>query len=432
MRGHLNGLFQIGLLFLNPLLGYTISTIPHGLLERGLMVMGTQGQSVYLDYLDYLAGDEATKRQLLLRLRYDLLLFADDGIELSVPACVKLDWITGVLMALNSFWQAGTFRLQLDAKHHLDPNHYFDSRVTKLERAMDEDKLFEHFEYSAYRSGRPEEFYSGYLSSTLQIDPPSLFVPKPFDTDALFRGYAVSEARRVVMLLVDNLSPQDQIRLEGALGEIETAALSGGLFQRALLIDRVAGEVGVDPGSLRYIKIAFDRAFARANAGSSGAIPVSFLSGRVTSKSLIPILRRAFPDLFTCINDVPWQRLRKLAQSEAWKDFSSTLDLLVRVASVQCGSFRRGVSKIAASGAHRRILLQLLDLMRGQAEGMAAECGVYAEYKIVERESMQAMQAMAGTGSWVQAMLMRLDYASQALQLKAKLLESDWLMMTGG
>ena len=90
------------------------------------------------------------------------------------------------------------------------------------------------------------------------------------------------------------------------------------------------------------------------------------------------------------------------------------------------------MSKIAASGAHRRILLQLLDLMRGQAEGMAAECGVYAEYKIVERESMQAMQAMAGTGSWVQAMLMRLDYASQALQLKAKLLESDWLMMTGG
>lgn len=393
--------------------------------------MGMQNRPIYLDYLDYLAGDEATKRQLLLRLRYDLLLFADIGIELSVPACVKLGWITDVLMALDLFWQSGTFHLQLDSKHHLDPRNYFESRMSKLERAMDEDKLFGHFEYSAYRSGRPAVFYYGYLTNSLQINPSALFTPKPLDTDALFRDYAVSEARRAAQLMVDGLFPQDQIRLEGALCEIEAAALSGGLFQRALLIDRIIDEVGINSESLRHLKIAFDRAFARANASSSGAIPVSFLSGRLTSKSLIPILRRAFPDLFACINEIPWQQLGVIARSEVWEDFLSTLEALVRAASVQYGSFSRGALKIAALGSHRRILLQLLDLIKGQVEGIALEVGIYPEYKIAERESVEALRAMANMGSLVQALLTRLDYASQALQLKAKLLESDWLMSAG-
>lgn len=57
----------------------------------------------YIDYLDHITSRAVSAKMLALRLRYDLLIFADDTMCMSVPSCVKLKETTDLLMDWMTF-----------------------------------------------------------------------------------------------------------------------------------------------------------------------------------------------------------------------------------------------------------------------------------------------------------------------------------------
>ena len=82
----------------------------------------------YIDYLDHIASGSKSFEVLALRLRYDLLIYGCDTLCMSVPACIKLEDTTNLLMKLDDFWKHGKIRLQLDKKHRGNPTNYFNNR----------------------------------------------------------------------------------------------------------------------------------------------------------------------------------------------------------------------------------------------------------------------------------------------------------------
>ena len=92
--------------------------------------MNVHQKSFYIDYLDHLTSESNNLHymQLRNRLRFDLLVFGQDILCMSVPACIKLKSTTELLIKLDDFWANGRIQLQLDKKHKEDPFRYFDNR----------------------------------------------------------------------------------------------------------------------------------------------------------------------------------------------------------------------------------------------------------------------------------------------------------------
>lgn len=114
--------------------------------------MQVKSDKIYIDYLDYTVTGLFDINKAVNRLRFDLLLFSEEILCMSVPACVKLDTTTKLLMKLTPFWSNGKIRLILDKKHQNNPWNYFNNRKRVLERGFSEEQLVNHFEYAAYNS----------------------------------------------------------------------------------------------------------------------------------------------------------------------------------------------------------------------------------------------------------------------------------------
>ena len=83
--------------------------------------MQVKSRKIYIDYLDYTMSGSFDIAKAVERLRFDLLLFSEEILCMSVPACVKLDSTTQILIKLTPFWNNGKIRLILDRKHRNNP-----------------------------------------------------------------------------------------------------------------------------------------------------------------------------------------------------------------------------------------------------------------------------------------------------------------------
>lgn len=284
---------------------------------------------VYLDYLDYTTGHLAQTNRYEERLRYDLLLFADSTLCLSVPACIKLDSTARVLMQLTPFWSAGRIRPILSGKHRGNPWHYFSHRQKLLESEFDERQLLRHFEFRAYNSERTRLFYNEYLPQVARVDS-SIYLPKTRDTDQEFRLYTAEMAVKSIDAFSAHLPIDTAIRLNGLMTVLANRATDkGALFQRVAVINDIHSYRPLLDRDELYVRNVLDRAFIYANASSVRASPVSFIQNRFTSLSFIPVISKVDPELHRMIGNLDWLEVYYLATSSLWMDFLDRLNYLM-------------------------------------------------------------------------------------------------------
>lgn len=287
----------------------------------------------YIDYLDYSTIKDLNFEYQLLRFRFDLLLFADQQMLLSVPACVKLEKTTEVLALIDDFWKNGVLKLQLDEKHKANPMNYFYKRTKKLESNINEKELFHHFEYLAYTSTRTSNFYQKYLPTIMGKNIRKLYIRKKYDTDKLFRKEVKNKIIGMSGLEYDKLSraisPMDFIKLQGILNDTIEDADQAPLFQRAVIENKIIQNY--HPGKLVTLEVSdiLDKSFAYANAYTNDAVPVTFIENQLTGKWLIKLLKGAYPNVYMKIISIPWDCLYDLAVCDEWKAFKMYINALI-------------------------------------------------------------------------------------------------------
>ena len=200
-----------------------------------------------------------------------------------------------MLKKLDEFWKSGIIQLQLDGKHKGNPTNYFNNRKIVLSKGMSEEQLLGHFEYRAYESGRPENFFGIYIPQFLSLDSSDIYIEKEHDTDALFR----EEVGRSIQLHYDDiceaLDPSRRIVFTGIANRIQSCALDhNSLFQRAVIENIVVEEFNPNQQERLIVSTILDRAFAIANANTSNAIPLSLILNQLTGNWLISLLSKSY------------------------------------------------------------------------------------------------------------------------------------------
>lgn len=243
----------------------------------------------YIDYLDHITSGAVSVKMLALRLRYDLLIFADDTMCMSVPSCVKLKETTDLLMDLDDFWSAGKICLQLDKKHRKDPMRYFANRKKVLEKGMPEEMLVRHFEYVAYESSRVGEFFNLYIPEVVKNPKRTLYIGKEHDTDLLFRTASAKIFSTHCDTVCSILDTKRAIKFAGIANQVQTYAFDKSLlFQRGVIEDAINDEYRPQKNEKAIVATLLDRAFALANAQTSKATPLSLVTNQLTGRWLIP------------------------------------------------------------------------------------------------------------------------------------------------
>ena len=216
----------------------------------------------YIDYLDYFVSDHRHVSPQEIWLRYDLLLFADSTLCLSVPACVKLEYTAKLLMRLTDFWNAKRIMLTMDKRHRGNPHHYFNSRMKKLETSMPESQLLSHFEFAAYTSPHSSFFYDVYLQQAVQGSKTLIF-NRSKDADVCFRDAVAAQIFNDSEKISSRLPISQAISINGALNELLIAAQNKQeFFQRTLLLDRLQKETRIGRVETKIVESMLDRGFA--------------------------------------------------------------------------------------------------------------------------------------------------------------------------
>ena len=297
--------------------------------------MNVHQKSFYIDYLDHLTSESNNLHymQLRNRLRFDLLVFGQDILCMSVPACIKLKSTTELLIKLDDFWANGRIQLQLDKKHKEDPFRYFDNRKKILSRSMPEEQLLTHFEFVAYEDSRTSNFYKYYLPQFYDEDSKSkIFIPKPNDTDLLFRQYAADQFETHYDNICRFLDLNSQITFTAIASEIEDRASdSQSLFQRALIEDVVRNNFQSTAQERQIVATFLDRAFALANAKASNAYPLTLILNQLTGKSMIELLSKVYPKLYHEICELSWTGIYRLSQTNAWIGFVKCINAFIYI-----------------------------------------------------------------------------------------------------
>lgn len=284
----------------------------------------------YIDYLDHITSGLRTFEKLRLRLRYDLLIFGQDTLCMSVPACVKLEDTTNLLLELDEFWKNGRIRLQLDQKHKGNPANYFRNRKNVLTKSMSEEKLINHFEFVAYESDRTTRFFDTYLPERLSLPSSSIYIGKDNDTDMLFRQSSIDLFQSHYDYICEGLDVNRSIVFTGITNKIHGFALDkSSLYQRALIEDAIIEEFKPLSSERTIVASLLDRAFARANAKTSNAIPLSLIRNQLTGRWLYRLLYRSYRNLYSLINSLTWPEVYALSQDKDWIDFIGCINALV-------------------------------------------------------------------------------------------------------
>ena len=291
--------------------------------------MQISSKKIYIDYLDYTVSIQSNPIPPALRLRFDLLLYSQDTLCISVPACVKLKSTTDLLMKLTPFWKGGKIRLILDRKHRNNPWNYFSNRNRVLERGFPEEQLIHHFEYSAYHSPHTQLFYSSYFHEVIQYQNDS-FIGKIFDTDEMFRRSVIEQSKNACDRLCSVLPVNQAIHMGKILNDLIIISEDRShLFQRSAIEANLISLHHANRLEVDVIKRILDKGFAYANGISSYAAPLSQITNRLTSLTFIPILKKADQELYNTICNLSWIGLYKLSINDLWLDFVDQINRLL-------------------------------------------------------------------------------------------------------
>lgn len=276
----------------------------------------------YIDYLDHITSGARDFNALELRLRFDLLVFGNQKLCMSVPACIKMGDTTNLLKKLDDFWAAGKIRLQLDRKHNGKPSNYFRNRKNVLAKAMPEEMLVNHFEFIAYEDVRTDTFFNEYLPEKRANSKNELYIGKIKDTDALFRQETIELLTIHYEPICEALDFNRSIVFTGMVNRIQDLALNKySLFQRALIEDIIAKEFKPQNVESQAIATLLDRGFALANAGASDAVSISLIRNILTGRWLQRLLQKTYSDLYSLICNLSWHQVFELSQSADWISF---------------------------------------------------------------------------------------------------------------
>lgn len=291
--------------------------------------MQVKSRKIYIDYLDYTMSGSFDIDKAVERLRFDLLLFSEEILCMSVPACVKLDSTTQILIKLTPFWNNGKIRLILDRKHRNNPWNYFKNRKQVLERGFTEEQLAAHFEYVAYNSPRTDFFYNVFIREILQLKH-ELYIGKIFDTDETFRQSVIDQINNDCSKICAKFPIAAAIHMGKILNDLAFIAEDReSLFQRSAVEKRLLHEYGANTYEIKIISRILDRGFAYANGLSSYAAPLSFISNRLTGRDFIDILKASDIELYEMIHNLDWTVLYRLSINDTWLDFIDHLNKLL-------------------------------------------------------------------------------------------------------
>ena len=298
---------------------------------KGRDMMQIKSNKIYIDYLDYTVGFHSNAISPDVRLRFDLLLFSEDVLCMSVPACVKLESTTQLLMFLTPFWRNGKIRLILDRKHRNNPWNYFNNRNKVLEKGFPEERLIHHFEYSAYHSPHTQFFYDSYIHEVIP-DRGSFFIEKIFDTDEMFRQSVISQSVSTCEKICSLLPVNQAIHMGRIFNDLIIISEDrNSLFQRSAVESNLINTFDANNLEVAVIRRILDKGFAYANGISSYAAPISQITNRLTGATIIPILRAADKELYGLICKLDWNSLYRLSINELWLDFVDHLNTLLLV-----------------------------------------------------------------------------------------------------
>lgn len=288
-----------------------------------------KSNKIYIDYLDHTVSGAFDIDRATDRLRFDLLLFSEETLCMSVPACVKLDTTTEILMKLKPFWDNGKIRLILDRKHRNNPWNYFNNRKKVLERGFPEEQLENHFEYLAYNSNHTQFFYNVFIKEIVQSRC-DLYIRKIFDTDETFRQSVITQVNNNCNNICATLPVNYAIHLGKIFNDLILIAEDRrSLFQRSAVEQKLQEECGAFPYEIKIISKILDRGFAYANGISSYAAPLSLISNRLTGSTFINILKGADAELYKLIHDMDWCAIYRLSINDTWLDFIDHLNKLI-------------------------------------------------------------------------------------------------------
>lgn len=294
------------------------------------MNMIIKSNKIYIDYLDYTVSGNWNLQDSISRLKFDLLLFSEEELCLSVPACVKLNKTTDILMRLTPFWKNKKIRLILDKKHRGNPWNYFNNRNRKLEKEFNEFDLKNHFEYRAYAAPHTSYFYNVFIKDIVNKTQSDLYIGKIFDTDEMFRRSIISQVNDNA----DNICGIMPIELGIHMGKIFNDLIivsedRKSLFQRMAVEEKLVKEYGAETNEVKIISKILDKGFSYANGVSSYAAPLSLITNRLTGKQFIQIIKYADEELYKMIDLLGWNAIYRLSIDNTWLDFIDHLNRLL-------------------------------------------------------------------------------------------------------
>lgn len=344
----------------------------------------------YIDYLDHITSGSKSYKLLELRLRYDLLIYGCDTLCMSVPACIKLQETTELLMNLDDFWKSGKILLQLDKKHRGNPANYFNNRKKVLAKGMPEEKLITHFEFIAYESKRTDTFFRIYLPEIASAPKDTLYLGKEKDTDALFREEAITLFEKHCDTICRSLEIGRAINFTGIANQIQKYALDrSSLFQRAVVEENIIDKYNPPNEERVIIATLLDRAFALANAETSNAVPLSLVLNQLTGKWLIHLLRRTYKKLYNLICGLNWNNIFTLSQDEDWRKFIAYINVYIGIfQDPRLKEYYIPIESCISKLSHSLSLLSLIKLIKDEAVDAAKnslyEHGLFSEAQNIE------------------------------------------------
>lgn len=292
--------------------------------------MRVKSNKLYIDYLDHTVSGSINNKDSINRLRFDLLLFSEDILCMSVPACVKLDSTTNILMRLTPFWKEGKIKLILDNKHHNNPWNYFNNRKRILEKNFNEADLIKHFEYTAYMSSHTSYFYNIYINEIVSISKNDFYIDKVFDTDETFRQSVITQVTRNIDLICGNMPLELSIHMGKIFNDLLTISEDRkSLFQRTAIENKLIKEYGATQNEIGIIGNMLDKGFAYANGISCYAAPISLITNRLTGKEFMSILKSVDKELYDIVEKLSWNALYRLSINDTWLDFIDHLNRLL-------------------------------------------------------------------------------------------------------
>ena len=370
----------------------------------------------YIDYLDHITSRAVSVKMLALRLRYDLLIFADDTMCMSVPSCVKLKETTDLLMDLDDFWSAGKICLQLDKKHRKDPMRYFANRKKVLEKGMPEEMLVRHFEYVAYESSRVGDFFNLYIPEVVKNPKRTLYIGKEHDTDLLFRTASAKIFSKHCDTVCSILDTKRAIEFAGIANRVQTYAFDKSLlFHRGVIEDAINDEYRPRKNEKAIVATLLDRAFALANAQTSKAAPLSLVTNQLTGRWLMHLLFKTYRQLYNLIAQLDWHEVFALSHNTDWRRFIETINAYIYL--IQDSTLKKYdipieycINKLSSDMFRFSLIIDIKNSAIDAVESKLFEQGVYSNAQDMQEILTLCTDTYCGKHASLLTALRAIDY----------------------